>query len=196
MAGITPAWAGKSSCTTPSVPTPWDHPRVGGEKVVGLHKRNLSQGSPPRGRGKGTRLRYPWPLDRITPAWAGKSSSKPSFSAAAWDHPRVGGEKFFKTIIFGCSLGSPPRGRGKGMALTEANRVFGITPAWAGKSDNSENQSSKKQDHPRVGGEKALSSTALGLAIGSPPRGRGKGLFSTIPGGCPGITPAWAGKSA
>ena len=80
------------------------------------------------------------------------------------------------------------------MALTEANRVFGITPAWAGKSDNSENQSSKKQDHPRVGGEKALSSTALGLAIGSPPRGRGKGVLIFPRRAAVGITPAWAGK--
>ena len=161
---------------------------------MGLHKRNLSQGSPPRGRGKGTRLRYPWPLDRITPAWAGKSSSKPSFSEAAWDHPRVGGEKLVFHVGQRGQRGSPPRGRGKGMALTEANRVFGITPAWAGKSDNSENQSSKKQDHPRVGGEKALSSTALGLAIGSPPRGRGKGVLIFPRRAAVGITPAWAGK--
>ena len=69
-----------------------------------------------------------------------------------------------------------------------------ITPAWAGKSDNSENQSSKKQDHPRVGGEKALSSTALGLAIGSPPRGRGKANWHCVRRPALRITPAQAGK--
>ena len=116
---ITPAWAGKSFQRARKIKERGDHPRVGGEKVVGLHKRNLSQGSPPRGRGKGTRLRYPWPLDRITPAWAGKSSSKPSFSAAAWDHPRVGGEKTLLIKEADTVQGSPPRGRGKGLSLPE-----------------------------------------------------------------------------
>ena len=49
-----------------------------------------------------------------------------------------------------------------------------ITPAWAGKSDNSENQSSKKQDHPRVGGEKVDVRPLRPGGRGSPPRGRGK----------------------
>ena len=31
---------------------------------------------------------------RITPAWAGKSSNAVGIRKLAWDHPRVGGEKF------------------------------------------------------------------------------------------------------
>ena len=96
---ITPAWAGKSHNFKFFGLYRMDHPRVGGEKVVGLHKRNLSQGSPPRGRGKGTRLRYPWPLDRITPAWAGKRVSVCWAVAVCWDHPRMGGEKLLVIFI-------------------------------------------------------------------------------------------------
>ena len=50
--GITPAWAGKSSRHAKSRTEPKDHPRVGGEKSLGLFYSPDSPG--------------------ITPAWAGK----------------------------------------------------------------------------------------------------------------------------
>ena len=167
---------------------------MGGEKIPVEQNEVGIGGSPPRGRGKAFLFGDFDIQRRITPAWAGKSEGTDCARAENGDHPRVGGEKAAYLRAVCGPRGSPPRGRGKGMALTEANRVFGITPAWAGKSDNSENQSSKKQDHPRVGGEKALSSTALGLAIGSPPRGRGKGVLIFPRRAAVGITPAWAGK--
>ena len=34
LTGITPAWAGKSDCCSFDVAEVWDHPRVGGEKLV------------------------------------------------------------------------------------------------------------------------------------------------------------------
>ena len=71
-----------------------------------------------------------------------------------------------------------------------------ITPAWAGKSDNSENQSSKKQDHPRVGGEKVDVRPLRPGGRGSPPRGRGKAGCNADLHDKPRITPAWAGKSS
>ena len=71
--GITPAWAGKSCCSSSVFCIRWDHPRVGGEKSGAVGQMTDKQGSPPRGRGKGF-FRLP-NLDgeRITPAWAGKS---------------------------------------------------------------------------------------------------------------------------
>ena len=49
---ITPAWAGKSRCAATGAARPWDHPRVGGEKIgQGSDVRTLLR-SPPRGRGK------------------------------------------------------------------------------------------------------------------------------------------------
>ena len=49
---ITPAWAGKSGISAASTWPIWDHPRVGGEKVVLLLLALQLMGSPPRGRGK------------------------------------------------------------------------------------------------------------------------------------------------
>ena len=70
--GITPAWAGKSDpLIHPRSPLK-DHPRVGGEKNAIQLVPQYQQGSPPRGRGKGTRYQTGHAGQRITPAWAGK----------------------------------------------------------------------------------------------------------------------------
>ena len=92
---ITPAWAGKSTAVDVLTTAIKDHPRVGGEKGSSRRKSGSSRGSPPRGRGKAldddTRSR----TRGITPAWAGKSLTIPKLTTRSWDHPRVGGEKFF-----------------------------------------------------------------------------------------------------
>ena len=53
-------------------------------------------------------------------------------------------------------------------------RSAGITPAWAGKSFEVNEDPNKTKDHPRVGGEKAARFLSAVLQAG--------------------ITPAWAGK--
>ena len=74
--GITPAWAGKSFCFVFALKFFWDHPRVGGEKLLPFPVFAAVPGSPPRGRGK-DRSVNPVALGiRITPAWAGKSLRK------------------------------------------------------------------------------------------------------------------------
>ena len=94
----------------------WDHPRVGGEKEKKGVKQCGMTGSPPRGRGKVENALLLNLLDRITPAWAGKSPEHYEVTYYAEDHPRVGGEKGYKTALRGSRKGSPPRGRGKGKA--------------------------------------------------------------------------------
>ena len=153
-AGITPAWAGKSSLPGLQLLSGQDHPRVGGEKYAGRRHRGDLKGSPPRGRGKGQL--HPWAAFHagITPAWAGKSTWAPSFKDLLQDHPRVGGEKQ-KTGFSGlCYVGSPPRGRGKVPDAGFDLHISRITPAWAGKSQNFNGETDVIVDHPRVGGEK------------------------------------------
>ena len=133
LKGITPAWAGKSNPKCVILRTTGDHPRVGGEKLSRLKWAALSQGSPPRGRGKAKRLIVFSELARITPAWAGKSCSPGTSPAHHGDHPRVGGEKFTATAGGDRNRGSPPRGRGKDSKKPEETRRRRITPAWAGK---------------------------------------------------------------
>ena len=74
--------------------------------------------------------------------------------------------------------------------------VFGITPAYAGKSKQCTADLHAVWDHPRLCGEKDLLPVYSCLHAGSPPPMRGKDLpFRLLPLGS-GITPAYAGKSA
>ena len=55
--GITPAQAGKRCYLCASTKSSWDHPRVGGEKVLPCDFAEVGWGSPPRGRGKAVQKR-------------------------------------------------------------------------------------------------------------------------------------------
>ena len=91
--GITPAWAGKRGFLIAESLIIWDHPRVGGEKILEPKRQTGLLGSPPRGRGKGAIQKGGVTHSRITPAWAGKSIVKVPLIIPVQDHPRVGGEK-------------------------------------------------------------------------------------------------------
>ena len=111
--GITPACAGKSQ--------------------NGLKKTADDRGSPPRVRGKADRENLRRGQAGITPACAGKRALRQADADLVWDHPRVCGEKWNSSNRRTVVSGSPPRVRGKGLALRLATRRLGITPACAGK---------------------------------------------------------------
>ena len=132
--GITPAWAGKRTSFPKRLCRRWDHPRVGGEKLMSATALWYAVGSPPRRRGKAGKNGGCDFGDRITPAWAGKRARCPCWCAGGQDHPRVGGEKLVQILGSSSGQGSPPRGRGKGKQINKRKDVKRITPAWAGKS--------------------------------------------------------------
>ena len=169
---------------------------MGGEKPTSGAALWLDLGSPPRGRGKVSKLANGAPAVGITPAWAGKRSTL--FPLGWWvrDHPRVGGEKFLIIENAGGQMGSPPRGRGKAMQGIKDWKRNGITPAWAGKSAWRLPRPKSTEDHPRVGGEKQQVSIGYAIFQGSPPRGRGKVPVDQCNTAANRITPAWAGKSS
>lgn len=106
---ITPAHTGKRTRSWRAYGCPWDHPRVGGEKVALVLMLGGFVGSPPRRRGKRPawrRSRWPWR-----------------------DHPRVGGEKPFTRFSEIAREGSPPRWRGKAEHTGKGAAQLGITPA-------------------------------------------------------------------
>ena len=72
--GITPACAGKSPPESDFAGHRWDHPRVCGEKAIIDALKRIGAGSPPRMRGKASRVVRAFSLSGITPACAGKSS--------------------------------------------------------------------------------------------------------------------------
>ena len=130
---ITSAWAGKSPACRVHPCTGRDHPRVGGEKYNSPYDCTGQEGSPPRGRGKGTATKALKQELRITPAWAGKSGYWERRSGACRDHPRMGGEKPAGRFLLRLDTGSPPRGRGKDFCAKKNHPAARITPALAGK---------------------------------------------------------------
>ena len=72
---------------------------------------------------------------------------------------------------------------------------IGITPAYAGKRCNHWCKGSRMKDHPRLCGEKVVSSSMVTSVTGSPPPMRGKAKHSGSGDAKARITPAYAGKS-
>ena len=156
LSGITPAYAGKRHTGGTTCFCRKDHPRVCGEKPVGAEMGAIVPGSPPRMRGKEWIVWNTEPAERITPAYAGKRQASRRSSMASRDHPRVCGEKTYRSNYERCVQGSPPRMRGKVGQCIPDPAGLGITPAYAGKSSAARITSSSIGDHPRVCGEKEL----------------------------------------
>ena len=134
---ITPAHAGKTKSASITSTIRPDHPRACGENHSPLPCEPELLGSPPRVRGK--RPGNDGVPDRIgiTPACAGKTRLPRQMRQSARDHPRVCGENNLLFRQSQCFEGSPPRVRGK---LCRQNfHLFrvGITPACAGKTQQS-----------------------------------------------------------
>ena len=86
--------------------------------------------------------------------------------------------------------------RGKLDAVAVLIPSIRITPAHAGKTLQYALQHRAVQDHPRGCGENSWYTFCMGQRPGSPPRMRGKPLFSALGGNNSRITPADAGKTA
>ena len=84
--------------------------------------------------------------------------------------------------------------RGKEVVFIDSYLVSRITPAYAGKRDYRMKPNRVSGDHPRVCGEKPQDYTGYKLAVGSPPRMRGKGVLCIPVANTGRITPAYAGK--
>ena len=130
----------------------------------------------------------------ITPAWAGKRTTRNSGRKSTRDHPRMGGEKRMVEEDKRQGAGSPPRGRGKAVKAHDQMAGARITPAWAGKRLTRPAMTGTPRDHPRVGGEKPPSMAQTVSILGSPPHGRGKAMTVSLFFLFGRITPAWAGK--
>ena len=152
--GITPACAGKTSCSTRSISPGSDHPRMRGEDIMEQTRDFHGKGSPPHARGR--RASYParYSTLRITPACAGKTTAEHKGPILGWDHPRMRGEDTQTQLPLGTEQGSPPHARGRPLFRGAAPACRGITPACAGKTE-------------RTG-------MTMSLDSGSPPHARGR----------------------
>ena len=146
-------------------------------------------------RGKLTAVLARPPQLRITPAHAGKTQAPASISALPSDHPRACGENNKSLCASMNQGGSPPRMRGKLASAISASGAPRITPAHAGKTNDSIYKYEHFTDHPRACGENSLIASRTISGPGSPPRMRGKRAYLKEQGIAPRITPAHAGKT-
>ena len=93
------------------------------------------------------------PLDRITPADAGKTVQHGNAQRRKQDHPRGCGENAMRCESCECFRGSPPRMRGKLFRHRVYGPFDGITPADAGKTQKMLDTLVSGGDHPRGCGE-------------------------------------------
>ena len=149
-------------------------PAYAGKSHSYLNSTFLNLGSPPCMRGKEGAVLVQLCKDRITPACAGKRTRPQLYAIASKDHPRVCGEKKVMRGAKDKRMGSPPHVRGKAFLLTPAMVLSRITPACAGKSWSNALPCSRREDHPRVCGEKFFAAYGAMPLSGSPPRMRGK----------------------
>ena len=147
-------------------------------------------------RGKALRAGFILLRNRITPAYAGKSSRPQKFTELTGDHPRLCGEKSSAAFAFRFCAGSPPPMRGKVRFSSLPCSRPRITPAYAGKSGAVISRLVIIPDHPRLCGEKGRALNFLTLVLGSPPPMRGKGVAVRPYNRASRITPAYAGKRA
>ena len=193
--GITPAHAGKTTCSRVAVRHRGDHPRACGENGDIIPRTASTKGSPPRMRGKHHIYNVVRLQIRITPAHAGKTGQSAILQKPKRDHPRACGENRSRAWKRKRKRGSPPRMRGKPVPLYQPNADRGITPAHAGKTCSQGRRAQCSRDHPRACGENVDDVLAKGGQQGSPPRMRGKLLEFDSPAFQIGITPAHAGKT-
>ena len=73
---------------------------------------------------------------RITPARAGKTMTSRTGDPRSTDHPRACGENSVTARPADAAAGSPPRVRGKRLALENGSGDIRITPARAGKTSS------------------------------------------------------------
>ena len=131
---ITPADAGKTQFLMLAPRRDQDHPRGCGENSLKRHSRDIFPGSPPRMRGKQSKITNAANRDRITPADAGKTLVDAGMQLFMGDHPRGCGENLGRTRSRKATVGSPPRMRGKPTEAADRPESWRITPADAGKT--------------------------------------------------------------
>ena len=112
------------------------------------------------------------------------------------DHPRVCGENDSYELRSVSYKGSPPRVRGKLKSCRPSVCRPRITPACAGKTLKTVNETFWIKDHPRVCGENQERRYIPELLRGSPPRVRGKLAANGLKKLAGRITPACAGKTS
>ena len=150
---ITPAYAGKTPLFLLLAGPQGDHPRVCGKDQYCRNTQLKDLGSPPRMRERHYFAGVGSKIDRITPAYAGKTLGGGFSTPFSEDHPRVCGKDYEAVEGQHGAPGSPPRMRERHSVPSIGTAVSGITPAYAGKTPTALPYRWNNWDHPRVCGK-------------------------------------------
>ena len=150
---ITPAGAGKTQPGKMSQSGQPDHPRRCGENMLPPCRLCVNTGSPPQVRGKLSLFSGIVRITGITPAGAGKTEYRRTCWHLRRDHPRRCGENVYRLVPPCRYRGSPPQVRGKPFYFPFSFIISRITPAGAGKTEETCIEGCHHRDHPRRCGE-------------------------------------------
>ena len=168
-----PACAGNGKSVMPTADSTPVHPRVCGEREIGISLDVDSDGSSPRVRGTGVPGQGSGFQRRFIPACAGNGSSSPTTTRSSTVHPRVCGERLVGESCRRINDGSSPRVRGTAFAGAVDPQRFRFIPACAGNGIQFDRLRLPPPVHPRVCGERAVLQRQPDADHGSSPRVRG-----------------------
>ena len=172
-AGIIPARAGFTTCTTSAPRSSPDHPRSRGVYLQTTYEEMAGQGSSPLARGLPLGEDPHRGAGRIIPARAGFTAGRRSAPRRRPDHPRSRG------VYLRDETGLGDDGR--------------IIPARAGFTPWRRVRSPPKRDHPRSRGVYKGGGHPMSATLGSSPLARGLQLWLDGADSHRGIIPARAG---
>ena len=196
QSGIIPAYAGNTVPLRSIHSAYWDHPRICGEHLRGLHACMSEQGSSPHMRGTLLAHGVECAITGIIPAYAGNTFIPRSINIFSQDHPRICGEHIAKNLTTGEVKGSSPHMRGTRIRPPEYARTLGIIPAYAGNTPPCPGRAAIHWDHPRICGEHVQTADCEGVQAGSSPHMRGTPGRHRYRPHSPGIIPAYAGNTS
>ena len=111
------------------------------------------QDPPPHTRGARRSVDFDLLDHGITPAYAGNTPTSSAVSGIKGDHPRIRGEHILIVTGEEVASGSPPHTRGTLKKLILYIILSGITPAYAGNTQDTNLTYRWSGDHPRIRGE-------------------------------------------
>ncbi|ROQ35836.1 hypothetical protein EDD98_4913 [Streptomyces sp. PanSC19] len=154
----TPARAGTTWPRRRRRPRSADHPCSRGDHCTARRSGSTDSGPPSLVRGPRLRLFAGVGERRTTPARAGTTTSKPTYSSTAAGHPRSRRDHWPGIRPMESAIGPPPLARGPHDLSGERHHGRRIIPARAGTIPGGSTSPAPAAGHPRSRGEHARTS--------------------------------------
>ena len=144
-----------------------------GERITRALRREAREGSSPHARGTRAADRADQKRERFIPACAGNAAIAPSSARCVSVHPRMRGERPSLKGAVDEAAGSSPHARGTLLLFLPPKCGPRFIPACAGNAGRGVAALGRCAVHPRMRGERAISSTSALWINGSSPHARG-----------------------